>query len=116
MLAGVGLAQWTSANRRLGLFAHVHQGRRLGANILFDMDAQVDYLVTELRTSYQGVNRVLTNPAVTLEAASDEVVYNFERPGSVLDNGRSRPRSDPQVQEVFRVRRASSRRALQAFG
>ncbi len=113
---GVGLAQWTSPDRRRGLFEHVHQGRRLGANILFDMDAQVDYLVTELRTSYQGVNRVLTNPAVTVEDASDEVVYNFERPASVLENGRSRPRTDPQVQEEFRKRREFSRRALQAFG
>lgn len=114
-LPGVGLAQWTSANRRRGLFEHVFNGTRLGADILFDMDAQVDYLVNELSTSFARVNRVLTNPAVTVDAASDEVVYNFERPGSVIENGRLLPRTDPRVQEVFRRRREHAQRALRAY-
>jgi hypothetical protein len=52
LLAGTGLAQWTSSSRRIGLFRHAFNGQVLGANILFDMDAQLDYLVRELGTNY----------------------------------------------------------------
>ena len=38
---GIGLAQWTSEPRRSNLFSG-------GSSILFDMDGQVDYLVSEL--------------------------------------------------------------------
>jgi hypothetical protein len=120
-LPGVGLAQWTSRDRRAGLFEHAFQGRRLGASILYDMDAQVDYLVAELGSHYRNVDRVLRNPNVSLNAASDEVVYNYEIPGSILsapaDDGRRRklPRSDPAVLEVFNRRRRYSRDALQIY-
>lgn len=108
---GVGLAQWTSPNRRIGLFRHSYGGRVLGAAILFDMDAQLDYLVHELRTSYASVNAVVTRPNVSVDDASDEVVYRFEIPQKVLN----RPRHDPQVQAVFAERRTHSQRALRAF-
>jgi hypothetical protein len=39
---GIGLAQWTSAERRRGLFAGGD------SSILFDMDRQIEYLVGEL--------------------------------------------------------------------
>ena len=68
--AGIGLAQWTSAPRREGLFQHAVQGRQPGASILFDMDAQVDYLVTELRGSYPGVFRTVTRAGVTGNTAT----------------------------------------------
>jgi LysM repeat protein len=113
--AGVGLAQWTWRTRRRRLFEHAFQGRVLGPAILFDMDAQVDYLVHELRTSYRGVERVLTDPAVTVEAASDEVLYNFETPGSVIGPTGKLPRTDPAVQAVFVQRRALSRQALDVY-
>ena len=45
---GIGIAQWTSPNRREGLFRHAFRGRQLGSAILSDLDAQVDYLVAEL--------------------------------------------------------------------
>lgn len=117
-LPGVGLAQWTSAGRRAGLFRHRFNDRVLGSQVLFDMDAQVDYLVAELASGYAGVNTVLRREGVTLEAASDEVVYNFETPASVLSTDTPRrklPREHPSVQAVFARRRAASRRALQAF-
>lgn len=112
---GVGLAQWTSPSRRAGLFRHEYDGVRLGAAVLFDMDAQVDYLHHELHSGYSRVAGVLTAANVSVAEASDEVVYNFEIPGSVLSDGAKLPRSDAAVQAVFEERRRHSRRALRAY-
>jgi hypothetical protein len=120
-LPGIGLAQWTDPRRRSGLFRHPYDGRSLGAAILDHMAAQVDYLVTELRNGYRGLDRILRDPAVSIEAASDEFVYSFEIPGAILTPrvpGRSRQRrqrGDTAVQEVFSVRRRASARALAAY-
>jgi len=115
---GIGLAQWTSRNRRNGLFKHRYNGQVIGANIIFDMDAQIDYLVHELNSRYRAVDRVLRSPNVSINAASDEVVYRFETPGSVLTKTSPRrllPRDHPQVQAVFGERRAHSQRAWTAY-
>lgn len=113
---GIGLAQWTSTQRRTGLFNHNYQGQQLGACILFAMDAQIDYLVTELQVNFPAVNATLNGAGVSLNDASDDVVYRFEVPGSILDNnGHLLPRNDPSVQAVFTRRRASSQLALQIF-
>jgi hypothetical protein len=114
-LPGIGLAQWTSSGRRRGLFDHQHDGRRPGADILFDMDAQVDYLDHELQTEFTRVHGVVKDVAVTLHAASDEIVYNFEIPGAILADGTKLPRADPRVQNVFQRRRGHSERALLEF-
>jgi hypothetical protein len=120
-LPGVGLAQWTSPSRREGLFRHTFRGGRLGAAILHDLDAQVDYLVSELSSAYKNVDRVLRKSGIRLEGASDEVVYNFEVPGSILsqpgrDGRRPKlPRSDPAVVAVFARRRKYSQNALRAY-
>ncbi|MGY1637396.1 phage tail tip lysozyme, partial [Geodermatophilus sp. SYSU D00742] len=115
-LPGVGLAQWTWRPRREGLFRHAFGGRVLGGAILFDMDAQVDYLVHELQRSYPGVDAVLRRPDVTVDDACDEVLYRFETPGSVLGPDRALlPRSHPQVQRVFAERRRYAHRALAAY-
>lgn len=114
-LPGVGLAQWTAPTRRAGLFRHVFQGRPPGPDVLFDMDAQVDYLVAELRRSYAAVDRQLRDRDVTVHAAADEVVYSFEVPGAILDgDGRRLPRDHPRVREVFAKRRALADDALAA--
>jgi murein DD-endopeptidase MepM/ murein hydrolase activator NlpD len=115
---GVGLAQWTSSERRAGLFRHSYQGRTLGASILFDMDAQVDYLVSELAARYRPVDQVLRSPNVTLDAASDEVVYRFEIPAGILTASVPRqklPRTDPAVVAIFARRRTRSAEALAAY-
>ena len=113
---GIGLAQWTSSNRRTGLFQHTFRGRPAGARILFDMDAQVDYLAIELATRFTGVNGVLRRSGVSLDDASDEVVYRFEVPGAILGaDGHPLPRTNPAVLAVFRRRRESSRRALRVY-
>ncbi|MBN1612079.1 MAG: peptidoglycan DD-metalloendopeptidase family protein [Polyangiaceae bacterium] len=117
-LPGVGLAQWTSTSRRTGLFRHTFRGQTLGAAILSDMDAQVDYLVSELRSRFPQVDRVLRGTSVSVDAASDEVVYSYEIPAAVLTDTRprrKRPRSDPAVVEVFRERRGHSQSALRAY-
>jgi hypothetical protein len=110
-LPGVGLAQWTSPDRRRGLFRHVFRGRALGSAILFDLDAQVDYLVAELRGPYRAVDATLRSPGVTLAQASDVVLLRFERPAAVLN----RPPSDPGVQSVVSRRRSYGARALQIY-
>jgi hypothetical protein len=112
---GIGLAQWTSANRREGLFEHSFRGRQDGENIIFNMEAQVDYLVTELQGSYNGVYNVITANDVSVHDASDEVIYNFEIPGSILSGGSKLPRSNAQVQTSFRHRRSNGDRALRAY-
>jgi len=113
---GVGLAQWTSSRRRSGLFRHAFGGRVLGADILSNMDAQVDYLVNELRSRYAGVDRVLRKPHVSLNDASDEVLFRFEVPGVVLNPaGGRRRRDDPAVVGVRDRRRGYARSALADF-
>jgi hypothetical protein len=114
-LPGVGLAQWTSPARRTGLFQHSFQGRQPGSSILFDMDAQVDYLVTELQGSYAGVYRTITRAGVSVDDAADEVVYRYEVPGAILSGGNLLPRTDARVQTVFRHRRANAQRALRVY-
>ena len=79
------------------------------------MDAQLDYLVHELTTSFHGVHGVVTNSNVTVEKASDEVVYNFEVPAAILSSGQKLPRTDPAVQAVFTQRRGPSNRARNAY-
>jgi hypothetical protein len=108
---GVGIAQWTARDRRAGLFRHVFRGRQLGSAVLSDLDAQVDYLVSELRGGYRQVYRTLMAAGVTTEQGSDVVLLHFERPAAVLN----RPRTDPGVQQVIRARRSNAAGALQVY-
>jgi hypothetical protein len=114
-LPGVGLAQWTSGGRRSGLFTHAYIGTTLRENVLFSMDAEIDYLVTELRTKYPQVRTVVTDPKTTVDTASDEVVYDFEIPAAILSGGKKLPRADSQVQAVFQARRPHSRLARASY-
>jgi hypothetical protein len=110
-LPGVGLAQWTTPERREGLFAEP----AAGVSVLFDMDAQVDHLVSELQ-ALSGLNGRLKAAGVSLDAASDNIVYEFEIPGALLGaGGKILPRTDPAVQAVFNTRRNNGNAALRAF-
>jgi hypothetical protein len=114
-LPGVGLARWTSGARRSGLFHRVDGGRNLGVSILDNMDAQVAYLVEELR-GYAALNASLHSAGVTVDGACDDFVYIFERPATViLDAHHKRPRSDPAVQQEFARRRPHAHAALRAY-
>jgi hypothetical protein len=118
---GVGLAQWTTKERRAGLFAS-------GADILFDMDGQVKYLVGELGKSYRKLDSRLKRAGVSVDDASDDVVYLFEIPGSILKEVEitatdattktkkvKRARTEPEVVKIFERRRKSGHRALKAY-
>jgi hypothetical protein len=110
-LPGIGIAQWTSASRRAGLFRHNFGGRVLGSSILTDLDAQVDYLVAELRRSYRNLNATLMSASVTLPQASDAVLLRFETPAAVVN----RPVTHPAVQQVLARRRVLAARALHIY-
>jgi hypothetical protein len=117
-LPGIGIAQWTTASRRQGLFQYSFGGQQPGTAIIFNMDAQVDYLVNELKTKYSQVYHFITAGGISLNDASDEVVYRFEVPGSVLSSGKPRhllPRSDAQVQRIFARRRQSAQHAFSVY-
>lgn len=72
---GYGLAQWTSASRKAGLY---DLAKSKGASI-GDLETQLEFLDKELATSYKGVLSVLKT-AASVKAASDKVLTGFERP------------------------------------
>jgi Phage tail lysozyme len=112
---GIGLAQWTDSSRRKGLFHWKWQGRELGASIVYNMDAQLEYLVHELK-GRPGLDAKLRNAGITVDDACDSFAYDFETPGSMLDEHKHRlPRTDPHVQAVFTVRRPYAHQALNAY-
>jgi len=98
---GIGLAQWTSTDRRDGLFQHIFNGVQLGANILLNMEAQVDYMVYELRNKFIGVNQFLMNPGVSVNDASDKVLKNFEIPYDIPGNIAPRREYAQNALQVF---------------
>jgi hypothetical protein len=112
-LGGVGIAQWSADDRRAGLFIHAYRGVRLGPRILFDLEAQVDYLMSEMRASFAGVHKALRAPEVTIEAASDQVLLNYEMSGSFFDRLRRKVRTDPHLAKVQARRRALAREAAE---
>ena len=115
LFPGVGLAQWTYPPRRRALFRRKVGGVELGEDVLFNMDAQVEYLISEIR-SWGGNLQAKLMAARTLEDASDVFTYQFEVPGTLLDSaGHKRPINDPQVQREFQNRRPLGRAALRAY-
>jgi hypothetical protein len=104
---GVGLVQWTGPRRTAFL------GTERGTDILFNMDAQIEYMVNELQRSYQGVNNVLNNPE-SLEQATSEVFMNYETPKVVVD-WRNAVRANNQ-EEIQRTRRIMDSRRLRRIG
>ncbi|MFI5896820.1 phage tail tip lysozyme [Actinoplanes sp. NPDC051513] len=111
--AGIGLAQWTWPSRRAGLFAYAYGAAPAGPRILFDMDAQIDYLVHELRTAtdFKDAERMLMMSMITVDDASDEFMYSVENPGDM----NAKPRDNPAVQAEFAKRRTYAQEALRAY-
>ena len=72
---GFGLAQWTSAGRKAGLYDYV-KSKDVSIG---DLEAQLEYLLKELGTSYKAVLSALKT-ASSVRAASDIVLKKFERP------------------------------------
>ena len=105
---GVGLVQWTGPRRTAFL------GTERGTDILFNMDAQIEYMVNELQRSYQRVNNVLNDPE-SLEQATSEVFMNYETPQVVVDwrNAR-RANNQEEILRTQRIMDSRSRRRLRA--
>jgi len=111
-----GLVQWTPpGGRQAGLFQHEFHGRQLGAAILLDMDAQVDYMVNELRTITIYRQRVYAQVMGAtsegqLNAATDRVTRYYEAPGPM-----GQPQESEEHQATLRARRAHAEIALQEY-
>ena len=108
-----GLVQWTRlGGRQAGLFQHEFHGRQLGAAILLDMDAQVDYMVNELRTRYRAVYAQVMGATSEgqLNAATDRVTVRYEAPGPTMQ-----PPESGAHQGTLRVRRNEARIALRVY-
>lgn len=78
---GYGLAQWTSAGRKAGLYDLVKsKGVSIG-----DLETQLEFLDQELRNSYKSVLSVLKT-ATDVKTASDIVLVKFENPKNKGDS------------------------------
>lgn len=72
---GYGLAQWTTAGRKAGLY-----DRCKAQNVsISDLRTQCEYLYHELETSFKSTLNVLTS-AQDINTASDYVLLHFEMP------------------------------------
>lgn len=72
---GYGLAQWTTENRKRGLYDYC-----FNKNVpIDDLEAQCEYLWYELETSFKTVLSVL-KAAQNINSASDKVLLKFEAP------------------------------------
>lgn len=72
---GYGLAQWTSPDRKAGLYDLIKSKHKSIA----DEELQITYLLDELRGNYSDVMQVLKT-ATSIRAASDVVLKRFESP------------------------------------
>jgi len=74
---GYGLAQWTTEGRKSGLW----DATRGKGKSIADINAQLGYLVAELRLSYAGLWKILTTSA-DVEACSDAILARYEEPAN----------------------------------
>ena len=75
--AGYGLAQWTYWSRKQGLLDYAKAvGKSVG-----DLETQLGFLMKELTSGYKAVLNTLKS-AVTVKAASNAVLLQFERPAN----------------------------------
>jgi len=81
---GYGLCQWTSPGRKGKLYDHC-KARKASIG---DLDAQLDFLITELQQSYPSVWHVLTSTD-SIKEASDIVLTKFEMPADCSQSVKS---------------------------
>ena len=82
--AGYGLAQWTYWTRKQSLLDYAKRCRKS----IGDLEMQLAFLVNEL-AGYSGVMSVLKT-ATTVQAASDKVLVDFERPADQSQTAKKR--------------------------
>lgn len=90
--AGYGLAQWTYWNRKQNL---LNFAKSRGVSI-GDLEMQLDFLYRELSTSYGSVLNILKT-ASTIQAASDIVLMQFERPADQSNAAKNKRASYGQI-------------------
>ena len=93
---GFGLAQWTTPVRKGGLY-HLCKARNVS---IADLQAQLDYLMMELRTNYQGVYQTLLTTH-SVDTASDTVLKQFEQPAMPENHIQARRSSSQAIYEKF---------------
>lgn len=74
---GYGLAQWTSPGRKSALY-DLCRSRKVSIG---NLQAQLDYLMVELRGTYKAVLDVLTTTK-SVRTASDKFLMDFEQPAT----------------------------------
>lgn len=83
--AGYGLAQWTYSTRKAALLAYAKAaGKSVG-----DLETQLAFLIQELQKRFPAVLSALKT-AKTIQAASDSVLLNFERPADTSQTVKDR--------------------------
>ena len=83
--AGYGLCQWTYWSRKEALLAYAKaKGTSIG-----DLDMQLEFLMKELSGSYKAVLAALKT-AASVQAASDAVLLQFERPADQSEAAKAR--------------------------
>jgi len=76
---GYGLAQWTSVGRQQRL---IDIAKTLGKST-GDLELQLEFIWSELQTSYIEVLTKIRDPSVSLNDASDKVIRKYEAPAKV---------------------------------
>ena len=78
--AGYGLAQWTASSRKKKLYdALIGQGIPID-----DTTGQINYLAKELESDFSATNNLLKSTN-SVNAASDAMLHDFERPANAKD-------------------------------
>ncbi|MFT4226458.1 phage tail tip lysozyme [Micropruina sp.] len=107
-LGGVGLVQWTYPTRRSALYDHSYQGIEHAENIIYCLDAQLDFAVAELQSQHALWNE-LVSPRISLQALTDKVAWEYERPKPIADAiGGLVPRDHPSVLAELSRRRIAA--------
>lgn len=93
---GYGLAQWTTPVRKGGLY-DLCKARNVS---IADLQTQLDYLMMELRTNYQGVYQTLLTTH-SVDTASDTVLKQFEQPALPQNHIQARRNSSHAIYDKF---------------
>ena len=93
---GYGLAQWTTPVRKGGLY-DLCKARNVS---IADLQTQLDYLMMELRTNYQGVYQTLLTTH-SVDTASDTVLKQFEQPAMPENHIQARRNSSHAIYDKF---------------
>ncbi len=93
---GYGLCQWTSPGRKTKLYDLVKsKNKSIG-----DIDTQLEFLMTELKNSYQSVYNVLKT-TTSIKTASDKVLKDFESPSNWSSHSATRTNYSQQYYNLY---------------